>query len=84
MPTVSMFYGIVVTMYPLDHNPPHFHALYAEHEAIIAIQTRNVLAGRLPAKQQAIVMDWAARHEEELMENWNILQIPLPPMRLSF
>lgn len=33
MPTVSMFYGIIVRMYfaPQDHPPPHFHAYYAEH-----------------------------------------------------
>lgn len=33
MPTVSMFYGILIRMYYDDHNPPHFHAFYNEYEA---------------------------------------------------
>ncbi len=30
MPTISMFYGIVVPIYcdRSEHNPPHFHAYY--------------------------------------------------------
>lgn len=34
MPTISMFYGIVIRMYYDDHNPPHFHAFFGEYEAI--------------------------------------------------
>jgi hypothetical protein len=35
MPTISMFYGIIVRMYfaPGEHNPPHFHAYYQEYKA---------------------------------------------------
>ena len=25
MPEISRFYGIVITMYNSEHNPPHFH-----------------------------------------------------------
>ena len=28
MPALSRFYGIVITMYVLDHGRPHFHARY--------------------------------------------------------
>ena len=37
MPTISVFYGIVIQMFWRDHAPPHFHALYAEHEARLSI-----------------------------------------------
>ena len=37
VPRLSEFYGIVIYMYFADHNPPHFHAIYAEHEALIRI-----------------------------------------------
>ena len=37
MPEISRFYGIVIRMYGLDHAPPHMHAVYAEHEALIGI-----------------------------------------------
>jgi hypothetical protein len=32
MPELCRFYGIVVKMFYDDHNPPHFHAEYGEHE----------------------------------------------------
>jgi hypothetical protein len=36
MPTISQFFGILIHMdIRGEHNPPHFHALYAEHEALI-------------------------------------------------
>ena len=34
MPSICTFYGIVIYMYYNDHNPPHFHAEYAEFEAV--------------------------------------------------
>ncbi len=37
MPEISLFYGIRVTMYYDDHNPPHFHAEYNGNKAIIRI-----------------------------------------------
>ncbi len=41
MPTISMFYGIIIRMYfaPGEHAPPHFHAYYAEHKATVDIRT---------------------------------------------
>jgi len=39
MPTISLFYGIVIAMFFNDHDPPHFHARYAEHHARVAIET---------------------------------------------
>jgi len=39
MPTISMFYGILILMYFYDnkkHSMPHIHAEYSEHEASIA------------------------------------------------
>ena len=31
MPEISRFYGIVITMYNSEHNPPHFHIRYNEN-----------------------------------------------------
>ena len=33
LPTISMFYGIVIRMYYTDHNPPHIHAYYNDNIA---------------------------------------------------
>ena len=48
MPTISVFYGIVIQMFWRDHAPPHFHALYAEHEALIDLRDFRVIRGSLP------------------------------------
>jgi len=39
MPEVSRFYGIVIRVFYDDHNPPHFHAEYGEHEVLVSINT---------------------------------------------
>lgn len=57
MPTISMFYGIIIRMYyaPSEHPPPHFHVYYAEHKASVDIRTCEVSAGKLPKKQTKLV-----------------------------
>jgi len=37
MPEISRFYGIVITMFFSEHNPPHFHVRYMEYRALIDI-----------------------------------------------
>lgn len=73
MPELSRFYNIVIKMLYSDtvqHNKPHFHVFYAEHEASIGIDG-ELLAGSLPIKQLKLVQAWALIHEEELYKAWN-------------
>lgn len=53
VPRLSEFYGIVIYMYFSDHNPPHFHAIYAEYEALVRIDDGGLIGGacreRLPS-----------------------------------
>ena len=58
MPTISIFYGIVIQMFWQDHAPPHFHAIYGEDEVLIDIRTLVVLEGRLPRRALALVLEW--------------------------
>jgi hypothetical protein len=74
MPCISRFYGIVIYLYADDHNPPHFHARYAGQDVAVDIATLDVLVGRLPHRAMRLVLEWAALHRAELMENWNRLQ----------
>lgn len=46
MPVISYFFGIYIRMYHDDHNPPHFHVEYQGHEALMAIETGEILSGR--------------------------------------
>jgi hypothetical protein len=70
MPEVSRFLGISIYMYWDDHAPPHFHAIYGEHEAKLRISPVSLLAGRLPPRVLALIVEWASRHEAELLANW--------------
>jgi hypothetical protein len=63
MPTISIFYGIVIQMFWNEHSPPHFHALYGEHEALIDIKKLEVLRGSLPRRALNLVLDWAELHQ---------------------
>lgn len=79
MPEISRFFGIVIYMFYNEHVPPHFHAKYAEHEAIIGIETLSVLSGSLPPRALGLVMEWASIHQVELRADWDkaIKQQPL-------
>lgn len=70
MPTISRFFGIRILMFHDEHARPHFHARYAEREASIAIDTLEVLAGGLPRRVLALVLEWALLRRPELRENW--------------
>jgi hypothetical protein len=70
MPEISRFYGIVIRMYFGDHDPPHFHAYYADQVARIDINTLAVISGRLPARAVGLVAEWASLHQDELRALW--------------
>ena len=73
MPVICSFYGILIKMYFGDHLPPHFHAEYAEFTAQISIGEMGIVAGYLPPKAFALVVEWASIHNDELLNNWNLL-----------
>ena len=70
MPTVSAFYGLVILMFWIDHNPPHFHVRYAGSEALISIENLELIAGSLPRRAERLALEWASAYQTELMENW--------------
>ncbi len=74
MLTISQFFGIIIRMYYGDHRPPHFHAYYGEHEAVFSIETLEMLEGSLPRRARALVLEWAAEHRQELMEDWRLAE----------
>lgn len=86
MPTISYFRGIKVSINWDEHNPPHFHAKYGDNKVIISIEDIEVLDGCLPPKQLKMVLGWAAFHQDELRDNWNLAQdkqevFPIEPLR---
>lgn len=71
MPTISMFYGIVIRMYYDDHNPPHFHAFYGEYKAIFNFNG-EIIEGTMPKPKEKLITAWALIHKDELMANWQL------------
>ena len=72
MPTICMFRGIKIFINWREHRPPHFHATYGGDEVIVLIN--EVLEGTFPNKQLKMLLGWAALHQEELIENWNLAE----------
>ena len=70
MPQISYFLGVIIRMFYRDHNPPHFHAIYADFEGIIDIEKNELIGGELPPRVLGIVIEWTAIHQVELMQNW--------------
>ena len=70
MAVISMFYGIIVSMYYLDnrqHHVPHIHVKYQEQEAVFSIPQGELLQGELKPNKMKLVQAWIEIHQEELM-----------------
>ena len=75
MPTICMFYGIIIRMMFMDnqqHNLPHIHVEYQGENAVISIPDGDLLEGQIPAKKLKLVQAWIAIHEDELMADWTL------------
>lgn len=83
MPEVSRFYGIVIRIFYGDHNPPHFHAEYGEHEILVNINTLAILGGSLPARALGLVTEWASLHQRELHAAWERASRLQPPGKIE-
>jgi len=83
MPELSRFLGISIRMYFDDHAPPHFHAIYSGAEVEIGILPLTILRGQLPRRALGLVMEWALLHQQELLENWTLLNSDQPPRRID-
>ncbi len=86
MPTISMFYGIIIRMYALDskqHHLPHIHVEYADAEAVFQIPDGELLEGVLPSKQYKLVQAWIALHADELMADWKLAAAGTTPYKIA-
>ncbi len=77
MPEISRFFGISITMFWNEHNPPHFHAKYGEYEITVNID-KQVVEGKFPRRALNLVLEWLDQHKEELLEDWKLAEKRLP------
>lgn len=83
MPQISRFLGIKIYFYYNDHPPPHFQAIYGEYQADFDINTLGIISGKLPNRVRALVVEWAASHQDELQENWQRARDGLPLHKIA-
>jgi hypothetical protein len=83
MPEISRFYGIIVSLFFGDHNPPHFHIRYGAHQAVIRIKDLLVVEGYLPPRALGLVIEWAAKHQNELLSGWEMAAQRQTPPRIE-
>ena len=75
MPSISMFYGIVIYMFFDDnkqHKKPHIHAVYGDNKAVFDIEDAEILSGKFPHKETKHVQSWIFLRQKELMANWQL------------
>lgn len=82
MPEISRFYGIIVFMNYSDHDPPHFHARYGDHELNIEITTGTV-RGYMSKRALRMLFEWLESHQQELMDNWNLARERRPLRQIA-
>jgi hypothetical protein len=70
MSEISRFFGIIISMFFDEHNPPHFHARYGGDYAAIEIGSLRMLEGKVSPRVLGLIIEWAAMHQKELMDNW--------------
>ena len=85
MPTISVFFGIIIRMYfsPGEHPPPHFHVYYHEYKASVDIRTCEIVQGELPRKQARLALAWAELHQEELLADWERVMKGQEPFKIQ-
>ena len=86
MPVMSMFYGIIVSLYYLDnkqHHCPHVHVKYQEDEAVVSIADGEVLDGRLPPAKMRLLLAWLEIHRDELAADWDLAVSGQQPYKID-
>jgi len=75
MPTISMFYGILIRMFFRDiekHNLPHIHAEYQGEAAVYSIPDGELLAGTMNSRKQKLIVAWIEIHKDDLLADWQL------------
>lgn len=75
MAIISMFYGIIISMYYLDtkqHHIPHIHVKYQEENAVFSIPEGSLLEGSIKENKTKLILAWIEIHQEDLLADWQL------------
>jgi len=79
---ISRFLDIVIGIFPRDHLPPHFHAVYGEYQITVGIQS-GVVSGDFPKRALELVLEWLDLHREAFLEDWHLVQAGRPANKIA-
>ena len=74
MPSISVFFGIIIRMFYNDHEPPHFHA---EHQGLQGEFDFDgyILVGAIESRTALrLIRESALLHRIELEQNWRLMK----------
>ena len=83
MPVISKFYGIVIRMLVIRPFVAHFHAIYGNTELIVAVNPVRIIQGDASRRVRDMVIEWAAQHQQELLDAWNRLSAAQQPQPIE-
>jgi hypothetical protein len=73
MPTIVKLGNIAIRMFADDHNPPHFHIVTPEHQALVDIASLSLIAGAMDRRSLDAALAWARDNRELLEQEWERL-----------
>ena len=83
MPSISMFFGIIIRMFSNgEHNPPHFHGSYQGHNGVFNMDG-ELINGDMPKRQCKLIAAWAELHKDELLANWELAMDEQPLYKID-
>ena len=81
-PEIVRFFGMIIRMYYVDHNPPHIHVKYNGLEAFVLIESGEILKGKLGPIALKLINIWIKKYKTELLNMWDSQNIEkLPPLK---
>ncbi len=73
MPTIAELGNVLIRMFADDHNPPHFHIVTPDHEALIRLSDLSLLRGSIDRRSLKVALEWAGGNMEVLDHEWKRL-----------
>ena len=70
MPTLIKLGKLKIQIFADDHNPPHFHVVTPDHEALIRIEDLGIHRGSMDRRSLETALAWARQNKEVLENGW--------------
>ena len=82
MPTISVFFGLIIRMYYKDHQPAHIYVQFQDDNAVVDLESGNITEGRLPIRCLRLVQAWIEIRKDDLLANWELCRNGEEPFKI--